>query len=116
MDHRLNYKRKETYSPVILFWNCCGGVSSKINTIKMIIGKYSPEILFISEAEIILPFSHLNVPDYNLITAPTIGDGKARLVCYVLEQSNFKDITDSIIKNKSDIIILESRSERVTGV
>ncbi len=36
----------------ILFWNCCGGLSSKIDTLKTIVAKHNPELIFASEAEV----------------------------------------------------------------
>jgi len=42
----------------VLFWNCCGGLLSKLDTIKQILSKYQPAALFISEAEL----RKMNIP------------------------------------------------------
>jgi hypothetical protein len=112
----LKYKKKQNYSPLVLFWNCCGGLSSKFESVKLIIKKYDPEAFFLSEAEYKHGMDYLNIEGYNIVTANTINEGLARSVCYIHQRSKFKDVTNVVLDKPCDIIVLESKEERIVGV
>lgn len=65
----------------IIFWNCCGGIGSKIDYIKDFMTQNGPSLFFISESEIKEPESNLfKIEGYELIHSNNIGfETKARL-------------------------------------
>jgi hypothetical protein len=76
-----------------LFWNCCGGVASKIDTINSIIAKFNPEFFFVSEAEVTqFNKSLAQVKGYNMLTSGTMEVGKSRIICYTQEKVIFSVI------------------------
>lgn len=66
-------RKKE--SRMILWWNCRGGIRSKLDIIKYFAVEYYPELLFISESNIkdCDDMSVINIPGYLLVPASTIG-------------------------------------------
>jgi len=69
----------------ILFWNECGGFTSKIDTLTLILSKHNPVALFIAEAEIKpnLKLEWFQMQGYRNMTSKTAIRGNARLVAYL---------------------------------
>jgi hypothetical protein len=102
----------------ILFWNCCGGATSKKQTIDSIIDKYHPELFFISEAEIKPENQKLvDLKGYKTAISETLIWGKARLMCYIAEGSSLK-LRSDLLKgyNLQEILILENHDTRIIGI
>ncbi len=83
-----------------LFWNCAGGIKSKIDYLRdYIIGK-NLSLIFISEADIYeFDLNLVQIRGYECILANTKRNGKGRVVCYV--QSN---IPCSIVPVDDDLL------------
>ena len=108
---RLNNNKK-----CFLFWNCCGGIKSKLDTLKLIISKYTPEALFISEAEIRKTddLGWFRVAGYDFHVTESFNHGTARSACYIkinsgLQQVKFND-------HGQEILAFENATERLCGV
>ncbi len=81
----------------------------------MIVDKYNPEIFFISEAELDLTIVPLyNIDNYLLVTSD--GCPKARLACYILQNSSFRHKPDLLKSAPVDIIPLVNDTSRIIGV
>jgi len=102
----------------ILFWNCCGGLTSKIDTIRQIINKFQPLLMFISESEILQ--SHdtnwFGIQNYELTLSHTIKLGKSRIVCYNRCNSGVKIRLDLIKKDCVEVIPVDFDGIRIVGV
>jgi len=74
----------------VLYWNCCGGMASKIDSIKMIINDYQPDVFFIGESELKkdTPLDWFKIKGYEIIPSLNYSNSKARLVVY--HKSNLK--------------------------
>jgi len=100
-----------------IWWNCGGGLLSKIDFIKNYIKTNKPFLLFISEAEIRPENINLaQINGYDLLTASTFSGEfkKSRMTCYVDERISYKQID---IKSKiSDIVALEFQGRTYVGV
>jgi len=99
----------------IVFWNCCGGIKSKIDYIKNFLASNKPSILFISESEVAInDKDFIKVKDYDLLLSNTIGkNSKARLACYILNSLNCNQVQ---IEDRLDIIALDVQGTRIIGV
>ncbi len=97
-----------------LFWNCCGGLASKMGSVWAIIEKYNPECFFISESEVTTENSAwLQCQNYTLHCSNTIKTKKSRLVCFLRDNSEFKIILPETL---TDIIAIENQNSRIIGV
>jgi hypothetical protein len=97
-----------------LFWNCCGGLASKMGSVWTIIEKYNPECFFISESEVKAENSAwLQCQNYTLHCSKTILTGKSRLICFLRNNSEFKVI---LPETQTEIIAIENHSSRIIGV
>ena len=93
----------------ILYWNCCAGLNSKIDSIRLIINKFKPEAFFVSEAEVKEnTVNWFQIQDYNLILSPTIAHGLSRIVCYLSNSSNLRHRPDLIKDDTLEMIALDS--------
>jgi len=99
----------------VIYWNCAGGIKSKLDYIKQSFLPSNPDIIFISEAE--LSFNDLNIvrlKGYELEVAKSINHGKARMACYIKSSINYKII--KIADETLDIIAIETKQDRLVGV
>jgi len=99
----------------MLFWNCCGGLRSKLDTVKLILDSKRPDLFFISEAEVKSqhPLNLLKMEGYNLITSEVITHGKSRLVLYVKDGLKFQLKT---VKNTTmEVICVDINNTRIIG-
>jgi len=99
----------------ITYWNCAGGIKSKLDYIKQQIANENPCVFFISESE--LKTDDLNlakIRNYDLITALTINKGPSRVACYIKSNISYKVVP--IKDHDLDIIAIETRFERVIGL
>jgi hypothetical protein len=100
----------------ILFWNCCGGIASKIIQVKMIIAKYKPELFFISESEVTgINQSWFRIDGYLLTTSPTLEHGKSRIICYQLLGSKLKHVPELLTNDLTECIVFETDDIRIIG-
>lgn len=102
-----------------IFWNCSHGMMAKIDLIAYYISKLSPEIFFVSEAEL-KPnknYSCLAVPGYDLEVSKTLGSGggMARQAAYVRTNSPFKR-QPSLEDGESETMVFTDNKTRVCGV
>jgi exonuclease III len=101
----------------IIFWNACGGLASKINTVQTIIDQFSPEALFISESEVTeINKSWFAVQNYDLITSKVINHGKSRLICLLKVNSFLTHKPELVTRDTVEAIVLESHLVRIVGV
>ncbi len=101
----------------ILFWNACGGLASKINTLQTMIDSLRPLALFIAEAEITpINLSWFKIPDYELITPKVITHGKARLACFLKSTSGLTFKPDLITRDTVEAIVIEDHRSRIVGI
>jgi hypothetical protein len=94
----------------ILFWNCCGGLPSKINEINSIIDIYGPEAFFIAESELTqtnTPWCQVN--GYSLLTTTTT---PSRIACYLITGSS---LTQTDNPTDTQIIVLDDSKRRIVG-
>jgi hypothetical protein len=97
-----------------LFWNCCGGLGSKMDSVWAIIEKYNPECFFISESEVSVESSTwLQCQNYTLHCSNTIKNKKSRLICFLRNNSEFKIILPDTL---TEIIAIENQTSRIIGV
>jgi len=99
----------------VLFWNCCGGISGKIDSVKWFLNTYHPEIMFISEAEYTQHQTWVKFENYQLEVPATLAYGKARIVALIHENSNFTR-SNIIVDDTLEIVILENNSKIIAGV
>jgi exonuclease III len=101
----------------VLFWNCCGGLHSKINSVHMIIDKYHPIAFFISEAEVSANNSNFfSKEGYALHPSNNLTrNGKSRLVCYILNGTDFTAKRE-LVTGDSEIIVIENNNLRIIGI
>jgi len=97
-----------------IYWNCCGGASSKIDTIKYLLIRYKPQIMFISEAEYNDHQTWVKFDDYNLISSNTIQYGCSRLIALIHHQSTFRK-SKQIIPDDIELLIFENDLYKVCG-
>ena len=97
-------------------WNCCLGISKKIETIKTVISEYKSDILFIQEAEITnqTPIDLLKVDGYITELSPTFGQKKSRTLCYVKCNLKYTRLTEQE-NNKIEMIILRVNDAVICG-
>jgi len=50
----------------VIFWNCCGGASGKMQSIKYIANKYNPTLIYIAEAEFERKMTWVHLQNYEL--------------------------------------------------
>jgi hypothetical protein len=106
----------------IAHWNCAGGLMSKLVEIKSIIAGVSPEVIFISESEILNP-THLQacqIPDYIIHASHDHSSNqmKSRLICYTRSASVFKRRVELEGPDYLEVIVLDNllEKERCIGV
>ncbi len=88
-------------------------MTSKINTINLIIDKHKPEAFFISEAELTdTNISWCKTDGYDLIV-PQIPN--PRIACYVVAGSTLSLKPDAVIDNNTQTIVLEDPKRRIAG-
>jgi hypothetical protein len=99
-------------SQLITWWNCAGGVVSKLNLIKHYIDKNKPDALFVFESNIKINkvYSHLNIKGYELFVS---GNDISRTACYVKIDSGIKFKSGG---NGNEVITLESEKELIIGL
>jgi len=98
-----------------LFWNCCGGVGSKIDTINLLLRQHSPEIMFISEAEYQPSHSWIRFQDYVIEPTLTWTYGKSRLIALLHQNSTFRKSSQSI-PDDLELIAFENSTHKICGV
>jgi len=98
-----------------LFWNCCGGVGSKIDTINLLLRQHSPEIMFISEAEYQPSHSWIRFQDYVIEPTLTWTYGKSRLIALLHQNSAFRKSSQSI-PDDLELIAFENSTHKICGV
>jgi len=97
------------------YWNCCGGIQGKMNTVLHIIDTLDPTILFVSEAEYKSTFTWIYHKDYDTIATKCEKFGKSRLICFVKKNSGFR-VSKTIVPDDLEIILLESKDCQVGGI
>ena len=104
-----------TVKDSIIFWNCGGGIKSKIDFIRNFIHSHKPSLFFVSESEISQhDLGIVQIQGYDLLTANTLNsNSKARLACYIKSEVRYKLL---IIDDKLDILGLDIGGLRVIGV
>lgn len=91
---------------LILSWNCGNGLKSKVDSVKYILNKSGPDLLFVHEAEVKQEHvPYFKIKGYDFITSKSIeGPFKqARTICYV---KNTSDVKPKIIETRDDKIDL----------
>ena len=93
-------------------WNCCLGVSNKIETVARILYENKIDILFVQEAEITktTPLNVLNIKGYSCEFSPTIGQNKSRMVCFVKNSIKYVRLENKEDKNVELIALKVSDS------
>jgi len=101
----------------VIFWNCAGGLVAKIDFINYTLSAFSPEILFVSEAEINLNKNYdcVKVPGYKLEVSKTISHGKARQAAYVKNSSDVVRRPD-LENGVSEVIVFSNARSVICGV
>jgi len=101
----------------IIWWNCAGGILSKIDFLKNFLASNKPFIFFISEAEINSDNQNLvQIKGYDILLSNTINGEfeKSRSVCYIREDLTYNEIK---IKNTiSDIVAVEFEGTSYVGI
>jgi len=99
----------------ILYWNCCGGLSSKIDSIKHIINSYKPVLFFISECEIKknTPLGWVSIDNYDFIPSSNYNINKSRLGVYIKQGVVSKIIHPK--KSGLEIIAIEIDKVMIIG-
>jgi len=66
---------------ILVWWNCAGGLSSKLNFVKSFVNENDPFVFFVSEANIKTNtnYNFLNIKGYELITSES---NFSRVACY----------------------------------
>jgi len=99
----------------IISWNCANGLKFKIDSIKVIIQKYAPDLFFIHESEI--KESHLgpcSVHGYEIFCPKTLTEfGKARTICYKKNNSMFQNVQ---LEENVDLLCFEHNEIKVFGL
>jgi exonuclease III len=98
-----------------LFWNCAGGIKSKIDYLRdYIIGK-NLSLISISESDVFeYDLNLVQIKGYECILANTKKNGKGRVVCYV--QSNIPFSVVPINDDLLDIVAIDFKGLRVIGI
>jgi len=98
-----------------IFWNCCGGVSGKVDSVSWLLKTYEPEVLFVMEAEFELTQTWIKFESYSMEITETGDLGKIRLISLIHESSKLKRSAIKIDKDL-EMIALENIHEIVIGV
>jgi hypothetical protein len=100
-----------------VFWNCAHGLMAKHDLILHYISKFTPEIFFVSEAELRINknYSCLTVPGYDLEVSKTLGAGFSRQAAYVRTGSSFKRKAD-LENGESEVMVFSNNTLKVCGV
>jgi len=104
-------------SSTVLWWNCGGGLRSKIDYIKYTILTIKPAILFVSEAEIKIndDLGSISIENYDILLSNTIDLGKARVAAYVHNDLNYKRLKNAE-NEKAEIISLMVGEDIFVGI
>jgi len=100
----------------ILYWNVASGLLKKWDTIKDIIAKHEPSIIFIAEADLKndQDYNCLNVNGYDLLVTGTMARrGKSRMIALVLKNS-YK-VVDVPNNELNELIFLSNGKLTVVG-
>ena len=97
---------------LILWWNCAGGVASKLNFIKNLIYKQAPALLFVSESNTKSGQinSHFNIGGYEFVTTES---EFSRTACYLKMGSGFKVVSRGA---GLEVITVEDETTRIMGI
>ena len=100
----------------ICSWNCCLGISNKIEIVKLILRDSNIDILFVQEAEItpITPLTHLNIEGYVVELSPTYNQKKSRSICYIRNNLKYKRLTEQE-DQKLELICLDLCGALICG-
>jgi len=106
---------KEENAKGLIWWNCRGGIRSKIDIIKNYIHSFKPDLFFISESNIKDDDDLLviNVENYTLYRSASI-NGCSRLACYAKNDSGFE--LSFIARDEVQIIGMENKKIRAYGI
>ena len=95
----------------ILFWNCAGGIKSKIDYLREFVkGKYL-KIIFISEADLKeQDLDLVKIPGFDIILSNTCKGEfkKSRMIGYVRSNETYKSVT--ILTNQLDVVAIDIKS------
>ena len=98
----------------IIYWNCAGGIKSKIDFVRNLISKHSPTLCFISEADIeSFDLDVVRVKDYDTVVPDSIKDRKARTLCYIKNDITYKKLS---CHSDLDLISIDIGNERIVGL
>jgi hypothetical protein len=100
----------------ILYWNCAGGIKSKIDYLRDFVKGKNFNLIFISESDILeRDIALIKIESYDIILANTSSNGgKARMLCYVWNGLKHKKVR---VSNMTlDIIAIEVNNCRFVGV
>lgn len=98
----------------VIFWNCRGGIRSKIDVIQHYALCHAPKIFFICEANIKSTddVNSINVKNYSMFHTAFEG-GVSRLACYIELNSGYKVTLDS---TGCEILVVENDTRKFVGV
>ncbi len=93
----------------IIFWNCSNGLISKLDCVKDLIKKYSPYIVFVSEAELRNEdqIKACSIQNYTLHVSKGFNTWRARSCCYVRDGHDLKRVD---LLESSELIVIDSPS------
>lgn len=98
----------------IIFWNCAGGLKSKIEYIRNIVEKHTPTLIFISEAEIHeRDLDVVKIKGYEVVKTLTEQNQKSRIIAYISQKFPFKQLK---VHLGIDIIGVDINSTRYIGI
>ncbi len=99
----------------ILFWNCAGGIKSKIDYLRDYIIDKNLNLIFISESDIIeQDLALVQIKGYDSILVNTKKFGKGRVLCYI--QSNIPFEVVQVHEDILDVVAIDCKGVRVIGV
>jgi len=104
----------------VLYWNCCGGLASKIDTVKQIISVRKPMAFFVAESEIkkeVHSIKWFEIEGYEIVLSKTYTKlGKSRLMGYLSLNYSFKIRDDLIKDDQLELIAVDFDKTRVVAV
>jgi hypothetical protein len=100
----------------ILYWNCAGGIKSKIDYLREFIKGKNFNLIFISESDLTeRDINLVQIQSYEIILADTSkSGGKARMMCYVWNGLKHKKV--KITDGTLDILAIDVGNSRFGGV
>lgn len=97
----------------VLYWNCAGGIKSKIDYLRNFLKDQKFQLMFISESDIVEQDLNLvQIPGFDILMSSSLR--KARTMCYVSSKLSYRKI--KLNHEDLDVVAIDISNERYVGL